>query len=259
MKRRLLMGFSLFVLVFFLFTPQAQALEFGARAFYWFTTVDSHLRVDLGGVAGTDVNLEDELGMGWEGVPSVEAYAGLGKHHVSVMYTQGDYSGSATLGKPIKFLGKEYAANALLESDFQIRMLDAEYQYDLLNLENILAGFSIGIIGKLKYINGEVELASSTPGSAHDLKETFSDPLPMAGAGVHVGLLLNILEARAKVTAGYSDGLIYDAAADISVTPFPFLDIHAGYKVMKIPLSGIGSADANVQFSGPYLGLTLGF
>jgi len=175
------------------------------------------------------------------------------------MYTQGDYSGSAALGKPIKFLGKEYAANALLESNFQIRMLDAEYQYDLLNLENILAGFSIGIIGKLKYINGEVELASSTPGSVHDLKETFSDPLPMAGAGVHVGILLNILEARAKVTAGYSDGLIYDAAADISVTPFPFLDIYAGYKIMKIPLSDLGGVDADAQFSGPYLGLAVGF
>lgn len=259
MKRYLLTGFSLLISAFFLFTPSAHALEFGARAFYWFTSVDSHLRADLGGIAGTDVNLDNDLGMGWEGVPSVEAYAGLGKHHVSVMYTQGDYSGSTTLGRPVRFLGKEYAVNALLDSDFRFRMLDLEYQYDLLNLENFLAGFSVGVIGKLKYVYGDVELASSTPGSVHDLKETFSEPLPMAGAGVHVGLLLNLLEARAKVSAGYSDGLIYDAAADISVTPFPFLDIHAGYKIMKIPLSNIGGVDAHVQFSGPYLGLTLGF
>jgi hypothetical protein len=260
MKRSFLTGFCLFTGVFLFFAPSADALEFGARAFYWFTSVRSDLRVDLGGIAGTEVNLKNDLGMGWEGVPSVEAYAGLGRHHVSLTYTQGDYSGSTTLGKPIKFLGQQYAAHALLDSDFRIRMLDVEYQYDLLNFENILAGFSIGVIGKLKYIDGDIELASSTPRSAHDLKESFSDPLPMAGVGVHVGLLLNILEARAKVTGGYSSGTaIYDASADLSVTPFPFVDIHAGYKIMKLPVSGIGGDDTDAEFSGPFVGLTVGF
>ena len=256
MKKYSLMGLSFAVVTFFLFAPSAHAFEFGARAFYWFTAVDSQVRADLGGVEGSSIDLEDELGMGWEGMPSVEAYAGLGKHHVSVMYTWGDYSASTKLGKPITFLGKEYPVNAHVESDFQLRMLDVDYQYDLINFENILAGFSIGVVGKLKYISGDVELSSSHTGSA---KGGFSDPLPMAGAAVHVGLLLNILEARAKATAGYSDGLIYDASADISVTPFLFLDIHAGYKIMKIPLSDIGGEDTHARFSGPYVGLTLGF
>lgn len=257
MKRSFLTGFCLASIVFFLYVPSAQALEFGARAYYWFTSVDSDIRVDMGGVAGTEVNLDDTLGMGWEGVPSVEAYAGIGKHHVSLMYTQGDYSASTVLGKPIWFLGKKYDAKAHLESDLRLRMLDLEYQYDFLNIENFLAGFSIGAIGKVKYIDGDLELASAAAGSA---KENFSDPLPMAGVGAHVGLLLNLLEARAKVTGGYSNGRgIYDAMADLSVTPFPFLDIHAGYKIMKIPINDIGGNDTDMVFSGPYVGLTVGF
>jgi len=149
--------------------------------------------VDKDGITGTQVNLKDDLGIGNESFPSIEAFAGIGKHHVSVMYTQFHYSGSKYVTNSVTFAGKTYAANALVESDLETKMLDLEYQYDLINLENILAGFSIGIIGKIKYIDGEAGMKSSTPGSQFNVNETFAAPVPMLGIGAHIGLIKNIL------------------------------------------------------------------
>ena len=239
---------------------QAGAFEIGARGYYWFPSLTADLQVDKDGITGTQVNLKDDLGIGNESFPSIEAFAGIGKHHVSVMYTQFHYSGSKYITKSVNFAGKTYSANALVESDLKTKMLDLEYQYDLINLENILAGFSIGIIGKIKYIDGEAGMKSSTPGSQFNVNETFTAPVPMLGIGAHIGLIKNILEARVKAAGmGYSGNVFYDALADISVTPFPFLDIHAGYRVMRLKIDGISDVYGDLKFSGPYAALTLSF
>ena len=262
MKKRILAGICLIagcVLLIGL-VPAANALEFGARAYYWFPMLNGNLRVDNELISGTEIDLKDDLGIGNEGIPSVEAFIGTDKHHLSLMYTAVDYEGESQISRNIEFMGKKYAANALVNSDFKLRMLDLEYQYDLLNMENILAGFSLGLIGKIKYIDTEIKLASNTAGSVNNWKQSVAVPIPMVGVGAHIGLLAKILEARAKITGiGYSGSMFYDAMADISVTPFPFLDIHGGYRIMKLKIDGVSDVYSDVEFSGPYVGLTVGF
>ncbi len=255
---------SLIVLAAFLclvgFESKGYALELGARAYYWLPGLTANLKVDQDGVAGTNIHVKDDLGVDNKNFPSVEVYAGKGKHHISLMYTQVNYSGSKTITKPITFKGKTFAAGALVESDLKTRMLDLEYQYDLPNLENILAGFSVGVIGKIKYFDGEAQLKSATPGSVYDQKETFAVPIPMVGAGARVGLLANILEARAKVTGmAYGGSTFTEAMADISLTPFPFVDIHGGYRYLKLKVDKVSNVYADTEFSGPYVGVTVGF
>jgi hypothetical protein len=41
-----------------------------------------------------------------------------------------------------------------------------------------------------------------------------------------------------------------DALADISVIPFPFLDIHAGYRVMRLKTDGISDVYGDLKFFG---------
>ena len=262
MKRRVLAGICLIVGCAFLIglAPAANALEFGARAYYWYPMLKADLRVDTELIPGTEMNLKDDLGIGNKGIPSVEAFLGTDKHHLSLMYTTVDYSGESRIGRNIRFMGKSYAANALVESDFKLQMLDLEYQYDLVNMENILAGFSLGLIGKIKYIDADVQLVSNTAGSVNNWEQSVAVPIPMVGVGAHIGLLAKILEARAKITGiGYSGHMFYDAMADVSVTPFPFLDIHGGYRIMKLKIDGISDVYGDVEFSGPYVGLTVGF
>jgi len=89
---------------------------------------------------------------------------------------------------------------------------------------------------------------------------SFNSIIPMIGVGAHIGLLANLLEARAQVTAGgYSSEIYsYEALADVSLTPFPFLDIHAGYRLLQQKMD-VNDYKMDTLYSGPYIGLSVGF
>ena len=231
------------------------AFEIGARAYYWFPAFKTDMKSDGAGLPGTDLNLKDNLGVGNEAFPSIEAFAGKGDHHLSLAYTPISYSGSTTLSTPITFNGQVFAAGTPVETDLDLRMLDLEYRYTFLDVENFLAGFSLDAIGKIKYIDGEAKLRS--PGK--EASDTVQLPLPMVGLGAHVGILLDILEARAKVTGiGYSDNYLLEAMADLSWTPFPFLDVHAGYKIIRLRIDH-KDLFLDSEFTGPYVALTVSY
>ena len=57
---------------------------------------------------------------------------------------------------------------------------------------------------------------------------------------------------------GYSGNTVFDGLAEISLTPFPFLDIHGGYHFFIID---VDEDDAAFDYdnSGPYVALTVSF
>lgn len=231
----------------------ASAFEIGARGYAWFPTLKSNLRDSGNSIRGTEFNLKDDLSLGSKPYPSIEIYGGLGKSHVSLMYTEAEYSGSTNLIRPITFNGTTF--NSAVDSGFKIRMLDIAYKYDVLDLGNLLAGFSISAIGKLKYIEGETSISSFD----RETSSTVRLPIPMVGGAAHIGILANILEARAELTGiGYNGNFLYEALADLSLTPFPLLDIHGGYKIIGIHIDQDDVYFAT-EFTGPYLAVTLGF
>lgn len=249
----------LILLIVFL-SPSVFAFGFGAQAQYWIPTFKGDLRVNDNGITGTEINVKDDLGVGNENIPGVEAFFGIGNHEITLAYSQVNLSGAKNLEKNIVFRGDVYNVNAYVESELKTSMIDLEYQYKLINIKNILAGLSLGIIGKVKYFDGEVRMQSSTPGSVYDDKENIRVVIPMIGAGAKIGLVANILEARAKVTGmGYSGSFFYDAMADVSVTPFPFLNIYGGYRAMSLKIDNVSDIYAKMDFYGPYAGLAVTF
>ncbi|MDD5722533.1 MAG: hypothetical protein PHY29_02200 [Syntrophales bacterium] len=258
-KNRPTIVYALAVFIgFLIFSASAQALEFGARAYWWLPELSGDFRVDKNGVVGANIDVNNDLGIGDENYPSVEAFAGIGSHHVSLMYTKADYSGEKNLDRTINFMGRTYTSSTLVQSDLEFTMIDLEYQYDVMDLENILAGFSLGIIGKVKYVEGEARLRASSLG--YDEKESFKAPIPMVGLALHVGILADILEARVR-GAGimYPDNTFYEGLVEVSYTPFPFLDIQGGYRIMKLDVDDISDVYADIEFKGPYAGLTISF
>jgi hypothetical protein len=231
------------------------AFELGARGYYWFPVFKADMKSDGATKPGSDVNLQDNLGVGTKAFPSVEVFAGLGRSHLGLTYTPIEYSGSTALSQDITFNGQTFAKGVNVDSDLKLRMLDLEYRFTALNMENIMAGFSLDAIAQLKYIDGEAKIAA--PALGREAKQSVQLPIPMVGVGAHIGLLLNLLEARAKITGiSYSGNYLYEALADISLTPFPFLDIHAGYKYIRVHLDR-DNFFMNADFAGPYLALTV--
>ena len=231
------------------------AFEIGARGYYWFPSLDGTVKVDEAGIIGTTIDFENDLGIEDENYPSVEVFVGGGNHHLSLTHTNIEYSGRKTLTREIIYRGKTYAVSDLVTSSIEYQMIDLHYQYDLLDLENILGGFSLGGVFQVKYLDGNVSLKTT----GIDEKEDFTIPIPMVGLNLHIGILADILEARVRGTAiGYSGNTIYELMADISLTPFPFLDIHGGYKSFIIDLDE-DEVVFDYDMSGPYVALTLSF
>jgi outer membrane protein len=244
-----------FVLAVLLVPASLSAFEIGARGYYWFPSLEGNVKVDEAGITGTSMDFEKDLGIDDESYPTIEAFIGAGKHHLSLAYTNIEYSGTKTLTQTIVFNGKTYSASALVSSSIEYRQIDFAYQYDLVNLENVLAGFSLGGVFQVTYLDGKVNLATT----GIDEKEEFTLPIPMIGLNLHIGVLADILEARIRGAAiGYSGNMIYEIAGDVSYTPFPFMDIHGGYKTFVIDIDE-DDVTFDYDLSGPYIALTLSF
>ena len=247
------------LLVVLLLPASSSAFEIGARGYYWFPSLDGNVKVDETSIIGTTIDFEKDLGVKDENYPAFEVFLGGGRHHLSLTYTNIDYSGRNTLTEDIIFNGETYTATSLVESSIEYKMMDFLYQYDFLNLENVLAGFSLGIVLQVKYLDGDVGLKSTTAGSNFDEKQDFTFPIPMIGLNLHIGMLADVLEARLRGTAiGYAGNTIYELMADISWTPLPFLDIHGGYKTFVIDIDE-DDVIFDYDMSGPFVAVTLSF
>ena len=254
MRKSCRSGLIVVLCLFFLAgsAPWADALEIGARGLYWFPTLKATVKA---GSAGNEFNVKDDLGISDNNTYSVEAFAGIGNHHLTLSYMPLDYSASKTITKAINFNNRNYGVGDNVNTDLHLKMFDAEYRYDLFSLDAILAGFSVNLLGKIKYLDGEVKLNSTAAG---EQKQTFGIPIPMIGAGVRIGLIANILEARAKAAGiGYSGNYFFDGLADIALTPFPFVRLSGGYRYMKIKIDNVSDTYGDMDFYGPYLGLAV--
>jgi len=256
MKKSLFATLGTLILLTMFCAPAVFALGFGASADYWIPTFNGDLRVSANGVPGTEINLKDDLGISNENIPGAEAYFGVGNHQINLAYSPVNFSGNKAITKDIVFNGQTYHMSDHVHSEFNTSMIDLEYQYKLINFNYILAGLSFGIIAKVKYFDGDVKIKSSSA----DTNKKIQVPIPMIGLGAKIGLLANILEARAKATGmGYSGSFFYDAMADLSLTPIPFLNIHGGYRAMSVKIDNVSDVYAKMDFYGPYVGLLISF
>jgi outer membrane protein len=243
------------LLVTLLFAAPSPAFEIGARGYYWFPSLDGTVKVDEANIIGSTIDFDEDLGIEDEDYPSIEIFVGGGNHHLSLTYTDIDYSGRNTLTRTIIFKGETYKRSDVVDSSIEYRQLDLHYQYDFLNLENALAGVSLGGVFQIKYLDGDVSLKTT----GIDEKEDFTVPIPMVGLNLHIGILADILEARVRGTAiGYSGNTLYELMADISWTPVPFIDIHGGYKTFVVDIDE-DDVILDYDMTGPYLALTLSF
>ena len=243
------------LLAVLLIPVSSSAFEIGARGYYWFPTLDGTVKVDEASIIGETIDFDKDLGIEDENYPSVEVFVGGGNHHLSFTYTDIDYSGRKTLTREINFRGQIYHVSDTVTSSIQYKMMDLLYQYDFLNLENVLGGVSLGGVFQVKYLDGDVSLKTT----GIDEKEDFTIPIPMIGLNLHIGILAQILQARLRATAiSYSESTIYELMCDISWTPFPLVDIHGGYRTFVIDIDE-DDLTFDYDMSGPYLALTLSF
>ncbi|MEJ2364350.1 MAG: hypothetical protein P8017_06660, partial [Deltaproteobacteria bacterium] len=211
----------------------ARAFEAGARAYYWFPSIDGHIEYSKNSLSGTKLDLKDDLGFDNESYPFGGVFLGLGDHHLSFSFYRANYEGKELLTQNINLGGLTFPVGDKIMSTLDYDVYDLTYQYDVLDLENFMAGFSLGLVARVEVYDVEAKIRSETTSLSE--KEDYTAPVPMLGLNFHLGILADILEARVFATGmGYWDGYLVDAQAELSFTPIPYVDITAGYRTFWV-------------------------
>ena len=234
----------------------APGFEVGARGAYWFPKLTGTARTTTNGVPETLLDVESTLGMKDENIPFGEAFLRLGGATLRIGYTELSFDGNRTLADTVTFNGRTFAAADNVVSKLDMKMLDGELQIDFLRPDVALANFNIGLLVKVKYVDGEMELRSTLqPATTKD----FKAPIPMIGLAAGVGALKDMVRVDARASGiAYSGNHLYDADIYASLAPLPFLRIQGGYRHIDLKIDE-DDALASFKLSGPYIGAQLSF
>ncbi len=225
----------------------AGAFELGARVAYWYPSLSGDVRLD-DGTPGDRVSWTDDLGVDDEGIFFGDAWVGLGDHLLILSAYRVEYAGTKNLGS-VTFGGKTFQGRT--DASLEYTSIDLAYRYALIDLENILAGFSVGPMLQVKYLDGEARLE----GGGKKASQSFQVPLPLVGVGIHVGILADILELRVRGAGmGFRGNVIWEALGEVSFNPLPFIEIVAGYRHFSLDVDEDELLLDYTQ-SGPYAGV----
>ena len=232
----------------------APGFEVGARGAYWFPKLTGSAQTNA--IGDTRFDFKDTLGVKDENIPFGEAFLRLGSTTLRVGYTQLAFDGDKQLTQTVVFNGVTYSATDNVTSSLDLKMLDGEVQYDFLRPDVGIAGFNIGLLLKVKFVDGKVELRSVSQGAT---SKDFKAPIPMVGAAVGVGFLKDMVRVDARAAGiAYSGNHLYDADAYASFAPLPFVRIQGGYRYIDLKIDEDDSL-ASFKLSGPYVGAQLSF
>ena len=231
----------------------APGFEVGVRGAYWFPELTGDAQTNATG--DTRFDFKDTLGVNDENIPFGEAFLRIGNTTLRVGYTQLTFDGDKELTQTVIFNGTTFTATDNVISRLDMKMLDGEVQYDFLRPDVGVAGFNIGLILKVKYVDGKVELRTTAQTETKD----FKAPIPMIGAAAGVGFLKDMVRVDARA-AGivYSGNHLYDADAYASFAPLPFVRIQGGYRYIDLEIDKDGTL-GSFKLKGPYVGAQLSF
>lgn len=229
--------------------------EAGVRGTYWFPDLSAKVQTFDPLPAGTKFDVKDDLGIADEDLPSGEAFLRIGGFHLRLGFTPVSFDGSKVLTRDIVFGGQTFSVSDTVISSLDMKMLDGEIQVDILRPDLVAASFHLGLVGKVKYVDGEVELRSIAATERKD----FRAPIPMVGLAAGVGLLKDMVRVDARAAGmAYSGNHLYEGEAYLSFVPFPFVRIQGGYRWIDLQVDE-DDIVAELTLKGPYAGAQISF
>jgi outer membrane protein len=258
MKRTALL--PLLALVALLFATPAAAgpgFDVGARAYYWFPKMTGTVVTMVGAITdNTEFNVKDDLGVQDENIAAGEAFARIGRFRFRAGYTPLNFTGDKVLTRDIVFQGQTFSVGAPVHSKLDLKTIDGEIGVDILRPEvPVLANAYVGLLAKVKYVDGQVELTTTGTREVRD----FHAPIPMVGAQGGIGVLGDWVRLDAKVAGiAYSGKHLYEGDIYASFSPVPFVKLQGGYRAIDLKYDD-NDFKAALKIKGPYVGLQAAF
>jgi hypothetical protein len=155
----------------------------------------------------------------------------------------------------VVFNGRTFPISSRVITNLDLKMLDGEVQFDILRPDLVAASFNLGLILKVKYVDGKVDL-ESTAGTE---RKEFKAPIPMVGLAAGVGFLKDLVRVDARATGvTYGGNHLYEGDIFASFAPFPFFRVQGGYRFMDLSIDD-DDIVAKLKLKGPYVGAQISF
>jgi len=245
------------VLVFAVPTP-ARALGdwVGVEGSVWRQNQDGGASID-GSVIGTTFDFQDTLDLDKsDGSKMGRLWFKMGKTRLIFDYFDSSRSGSKTLGQTFLFNDTLYTAGQDVTSDFDLKLLQAQFRFTLADLKLVDVGVGIGL--NQAQINMELD---GSVGGRTTLDEKVPYPTLAAAVtikpfpGFHIraeanGLRVNVSGTRVNVL---------DTRLQIEGYVAHVLGFFAGYRTYRFDVVDQDFGSIENTFKGPYAGIGLKF
>ena len=254
--------------------PTAQATDraIELRGGWFFPQFNTDLRVDSNTSVGTNIDLEDDLGLDSS---THTWFAGLqwrffNRHRLAVEYWKTDRSSTYTLNKDITVEDTTYSAGATMNTTFNLEMVPISYSYSFIKTDQHELALSIGVHWSQMDLGLNGTASAVGGGGAAGVNTSFSTspdlPLPLIGADY--GFKISD-DWKVSARAGYFsmdindiDGSLIGAGVDTEYWFSKHIAAGAGVDYFRLDVSATVDdfrGDAQYSYVGPKVFLKVGF
>jgi len=226
------------------------------KAGYLLLTPEGTFSVDGHGFSGTNIDLEDDLGVDDSKGLYLDAALQLANFRLGATYTPLSFEGSGQIDRTIIFNGQEYPVGTNVDSDVDIDMIDAGLTMYLLNFDDLPVRIQLGPEIGLKYFNGDASLKDTTLGVEESEDLTFV--VPQVGARARIAMADFVGVTGHAYYMRYSDNQVLDGEIQVEFSPLPLLGLFAGYRYFDLQVEE-SDIDIDIKFSGPFGGIMARF
>ncbi len=253
MKRILFTTAITLALVFF-HTQAFAVVKLEGR--YWFTDLEGDLNVTDGGLAGTDIDIKDDLGVDDEDFWEIRATLEFGSHKFRYGFVNLEWDGDNTLTETINFGGETFTVSTFVVTDIDIVYHRLGYEYDFIDTLD----YRLGAIFEVKFFDVDASVEAPNVVPAVKESESFTAPVPTIGVAFQAGLpfLLDVGGEVTGITLG-KYGYLIDAEAAVNFNPFPFVTLSGGYRYFKLHADVDDDFELDLDLNGPFVLLRVGF
>ena len=254
-------------------SAQATDRAIELRGGWFFPQFNTDLRVDSNLGVGTNINLEDDLGL----ESSAHTwFAGLqwrffARHRLAVEYWKSERSSTHTLNKSITVEDENYAAGATISTTFNLEMVPVSYSYSFIKTDRHELAASIGVHWSRLEFGLAGNLNTAVGGVAQDdgnASVSTSPDLPLPLIGADYGFKIND-DWKLSTRAGYFsmnindiDGSLIAAGIETEYWFSKHVAAGAGVDYFRLDVSANVDdfrGDAQYSYIGPKAFLKVGF
>ena len=231
---------------------------FGAGAGMWFVSPDGDITADSGILRGTNVDVEDDLGLDDEEVLQLRGWIKLGRHRIQAGYMDLGFSGSSRLTREVAFGGFRYPVSAHVESDVDITAIEVVDQisltpssWDMLDLGIILGG---------DYYDLDASLTAAHIGRGTASGEAIAPKIGLFGRGSLAAdwIRWNIEAAGTKFDISDADVSYLTIQGNVGLALGPFATVWVGYRHLDADVT-VDDFSADLKLTGPQAMLEVQF